>query len=204
MDSCPICKRLRDSGDYAKHYADFYVHRIAEQEGRTKGAAALQALQISGIKSSFADAFCLAYKAAYEREYENYRKKFWDFFTEWDYHTATPEDQKNACSYHEEGFGFHYQFSRHPTEPDWDKETITEYSYEDNRLRTRSGRIYEHRTTPEVESRREKMRHHRCRVDEQIQATADLPAGTPPPPPASAELAAAGTPPLWRFAAQSV
>ncbi len=194
MDDCPICKRLKESEVYAKHYADFYVHRIAEKEGRTKAAAAQEALQTAGIKVSFADAFCAAYKAAYEREYAPLKKDFWNFFTEWDYHTASPEDKCNACCYHDEGFGFHYQFSRHPSEDCWDKETITDYSYEDDRLRTRSGRIYERDT-----ARRERLRYHRCRVEEQLEATADLPAGTPPPPPVSAEMAAAGTPPLWQF-----
>jgi hypothetical protein len=185
---CPLCNRLRDSEDYAKHYADFYVHSIAEKEGRAKAPITQQALQTAGIKATFADAFCTAYRAAYDREYEGYRKKFWDFFTEWDYHACSPEEQAAACCYHDEGFSLHRRFTRHPDEEDWDKETTNGHQYDES-------------LSWKEQERLEKLGFHRCRVDEQLHATIGLPAGTPPPPPVSAELAAAGQPPIWRLAA---
>ncbi len=198
---CALCKRLTESEAYAKHYAEFYVHFLAEKEGKEKAKTILCKLLEAGVKVNYADAFCVAYKAAYERNYETHRKKFWDFFTDWNYHTASKDDKYNACGYHSEGFCFHGQFQRHPMEPNWDKETVTGYDTEETHMVTRSGRYYLQRTTYEAERRRERLRYHRCRVDEQLQATPTLPAGTPPPPPVNANLATAGTPPLWRFAA---
>lgn len=109
--TCPLCIRLKQADDYAYHYATFYVHVLAEQEGREKSAAILAKLAEAGVGSAFPDAFCITYRATFQREYGVMQKEFWDFFTSWDYHTCSEDDRAAACGYRYDGLRYHVEFN---------------------------------------------------------------------------------------------
>lgn len=207
---CIFCDNSNAANDYANHYAEFYVHVIAEREGRERAPAIREALKAAGTAVNAAEAFCIAYKAAYEREYETIRKKFWDFFNDWASCNDGMKKEDAACAYHSESLGYHYDYHRHEDDPDWDKETGYEteddeeerafsaelWAIEDYMEREEFRKAHEAKQTTEQKiacwnkcKSRERCSYPRCRVKEATEqihgitcGSLQIPSTCPPPP----------------------
>lgn len=222
---CIFCNNGNAANEYADHYAEFYVHVLAEKEGLERAPAIREALKAAGTAVNAAETFCIAYKAAYEREYETMRKKFWDFFNDWAACNDGMEKGNSVCGYHAESLGYHYDYHRHEDDPDWDKETGYEseedkrereeflkelWDIEDDAERDAFREAHEAKKTEEEQladwnkcKRRERCSYPRCKVKEATEKmhgitcrSLQIPSACPPPPLAPFEVQGAVT--IWK------
>lgn len=222
---CLFCSNSHTANDYAEHYAEFYTQSLAEREGREKAPGIREALKAAGTAVNAADAFCIAYKAAYEREFEPLRKRFWDFFNDWSACNDGLKKENAVCGYHAESLGYHYDYHRHEDDPDWDKETGYEseedkkereeflkelWDIEDDAERDAFREAKESKKSEEERiaewkkcQRRERCSYHRCRVKEATEqlhgitrSSLQIPSVCPPPPLAPFEVQ--GAIPIWK------